>query len=250
MGYNLRIRHERDKLLRDTFGDALGGFLDKGVSGLPGVPIDVAGRFGMSNLIPGTGLLLKKADHTRDVTEIAGPVGDLATRAFQGANQAAEGNLLKAGLTVSPKAASNLAKAAEMASQGFYTDSKGKKVVDTDGYDAFVKAIGFQPNAVAKVQQATSDVLQLVAVAKLKESEIADRWAMAVFQKDSAAAQSARDEVVAWNAKNSDSPIRISYSQITKRVREMNKSKSERVASTAPKEIREEVKRELRGARQ
>ena len=56
-------------------GQAGADFVERGVSGIAGVPIDVSGRLGMGNLIPGTGLLTKKTDHTRDVAEIAGPAG-------------------------------------------------------------------------------------------------------------------------------------------------------------------------------
>ena len=56
-----------------------------------GVPIDISGRMGLGNLIPGTGLLTKKTDHTSDVAELAGPAGDLAKRAFQAGSKAMDG---------------------------------------------------------------------------------------------------------------------------------------------------------------
>ena len=246
-GYNTSLKQSRKELLNATLGDVLGEFVDKGVSGLPGAPLDVSGRFGMGNLIPATGLLLKKTDHTRDVTELAGPAGDFATRLFQGANQLVAGKPLEAGLTVSPTAARNLAKAADMATSGMYKDAKGKKVIDTDGYDAFIKAVGFQPNDVAKVQEATRVVQRRVAGARLAETEIADEWAKRVFEKDVTAAQWGQQQIRDWNARNEDSPIKIGYQQITKRVREMNKTKAERLAAAAPKEMRAAVKRELQG---
>jgi hypothetical protein len=246
LGYNIRTKHARQQFLENVLGKTFGNFADKGISGLPGMPIDIAARFGMGNMIPGTGLLTKKADHTRDVLEIAGPAGDFAARGFRAANEVTEGRLLQAGLSVAPKAAANWAKAAEMANMGFYTDTRGRKVIDTDGYDAFAKFVGFQPSAVARTQEATRDVQQLIGVAKMKESEIADRMARAVFKNDTAAAQSAREEVTAWNKRNPDSPIRITPSQIRKRVMEMRKTKEQRVAGTATKEVRAQVQRELR----
>ncbi|HPL79797.1 MAG TPA: hypothetical protein PKY40_12380, partial [Burkholderiaceae bacterium] len=108
-----------------------------------------------------------------------------------------------------------------MASTGMYRDQGGRKVIDVDGYDTFVKAIGFQPNDVAKVQQATRDVQQLVGLNKMRESEIADKWARAIFDKDEAAKADARQDVADWNADNPESPIRISMSQLLKRVKAM-----------------------------
>jgi hypothetical protein len=246
-GYNLNVKQARRQLLNDVFGEGLGGFLEKGVSGLPGAPIDVSGRLGMGNLVPGTGLFQKKEDHSRDILEVAGPAGDFVGRVFQGANQIAAGEVVKGGLTMSPTAARNLAKAGDMATTGMYRDDRGRKVIDTDGYDALVKAIGFQPRDVATTQEATRIVQQRVAAARLREKEIADEWARRVFDKDSAAAQWARGQVSDWNEKNPDSPIRIQYAQILKRVREMNKTKAQRLEAASPKEMRETVRRELTG---
>ena len=248
MGYNFSLKQARRQLLEDTLGTHAGQFLEKGVSGLPGVPLDVSGRFGMGNLIPGTGLLLKKTDHTRDVAELFGPAGDFTSRTFQAAGQIADGDPLKAAVTISPKAASNLAKAAEMATMGMYTDQRGRKVIDTDATDAVMKAIGFQPNDVARVQDATFNVQRRVAFARMTEAEIADEWAQAVFKKDQAAAQSAQKRLRDWNAANPESQIRINFqSQVLRRVREMNKSKVERLAATTPTEMRKQVTEELKG---
>jgi len=44
-------------------------------------------------------------------------------------------------------------------------------------------------------------------------------------------------------------PIRINYNQIFKRLKEMNLTKEQRIAKTAPKEIRAQVARDLAEAR-
>ena len=58
MGYNVSSKQWRMALLRDVLGKELASFVEQGVSGLPGAPVDVSGRLGMGNLIPGTGLFL------------------------------------------------------------------------------------------------------------------------------------------------------------------------------------------------
>lgn len=246
LGYNIRSKHARQKFLENVLGETLGGIADKGITGIPGMPIDVSSRFGLGNLIPGTGLATKKNDHTRDVTEILGPGGDFVTRMFQGTNMLLDGRPAAGVLQAAPKAIGNLSKAWDMHTLGFYTDTRGRKVVDTDTSDVFAKAIGFQPNAVARVQEASRDANQMVQFAKMREAEIADKWAMGVFKGDAAATQSAKEELAAWNRKNPESPIEIKQSQIRRRVKEMRKSKAERLESTSPKEIREQVRKELK----
>ena len=85
------------------FGKAMADFIDRGITGLPGSPIDVSGRMSMANLIPGTGLLLEKRDHSRDAQEVLGPVGDMAKRAFEGTNAVLDGDIKRALLSIAPK---------------------------------------------------------------------------------------------------------------------------------------------------
>jgi hypothetical protein len=89
----------------------------------------------------------------------------------------------------------------------------------------------------------------MIAFAQMKESEIADRWAMGVFKGDQTVTQSAKDELAQWNSDNPSTPIVIKPAQIRRRVHEMRMSKEERLAKTAPKEIRNAVKQELAASR-
>lgn len=132
-----------------------------------------------------------------------------------------------------------------MATTGMYRDGRGKKVIETDGIDAFFKALGFQPNDVKQVQDNTFEIQRMVGLNKLRESEIADKWAAGLFERDESKVQKARDELSRWNEDNPESPIRINPFQIAQRVRAMNMSKSERIAKTAPKELRQQVRQAL-----
>jgi hypothetical protein len=91
LGYSFSTKQARRQFLIDTLGAGAGEFLERGISGLPGVPIDVAGRLGMGNMIPGTGLLVKKEDHTKDVSEMFGPAADLVQRTYEGAGHVLDG---------------------------------------------------------------------------------------------------------------------------------------------------------------
>jgi hypothetical protein len=243
LGYNWSSKQKKRELLQAAFGKAFGGFLEKGVSGLPGVPIDVSGRLGMGNLLPATGVLKKKEDHSRDVLEVAGPAGDLVQRVGKGIGALADADPFAAGRHVVPVAMTNVIKAVEMASTGQYKDTRGKKVIDVTGGDAMVKAIGFQPNAVARASQADRAAQEMVALARLRESEIAGEWARGIAEKKPDVVQKARRQLLEWNEKNPHTPIKINLRQILQRVKTMNMSRAERIERASPKEVRQEARR-------
>ena len=126
-----------------------------------------------------------------------------------------------------------------------YRDAKGMKVLDTDGYDAALKAIGFQPNDVKKVQDASFDSQRMIGLNRLRETEIANQWAQGIFEKDADKVKAARADLAEWNETNPESPIKINFKQILQRVQKMNQTKAQRIAATAPKEIRADVRRAL-----
>jgi N12 class adenine-specific DNA methylase len=245
MGYNFSSKRAKREFLEGLFGKAGAQFVEHGITGLPGSPVDVSGRMSMANLIPGTGLLLKKTDHSRDIQELLGPVGDLVKRGFKATDLALSGEFGKAALEASPRAVANFAKGVDMANTGIYTDTRGRKVIETTGAEALAKAIGFQPQSVARVQESSWQVQNLIAQTKLRESEIAERWAQGLFEGNKEKVADARQSLQDWNEKNPDTRIKISMPQIIKRVRAMRMGKEERIAKTAPKEIRATVQREL-----
>lgn len=245
MGYNFSSKQAKRQFLEDLFGKAGAEFVEKGVTGIAGSPIDISGRMSMGNLLPGTGLLLKKPDQSRDMQELVGPVGDLVKRGWKGADLALSGEFGKALLEVSPRAVANAAKGVDMATTGVYTDTRGRKVIETDLGDAAAKFIGFQPQNVAQVQDATFTVQKMVSQNKMREAEIAEKWAQGIYEGNKAKIEEARQMVRDWNRKNPKTPIRIELPQILKRVRAMRMSKEDRIAKTAPSEIRGAVQREL-----
>jgi hypothetical protein len=249
LGYNFSSKQAKREFLAGILGEGGAMFVMKGVSGLPGVPIDVAGRLGMGNLIPGTGLLTKQADHGRDVAELLGPAGRLAEQVLKGGDALVQGELMRAAQAVAPIAAANLLKGYDMASMGMYRDDRGRKVIDTDATDAVMKAIGFQPNDVARVQHASMEVQKMIALNKLREAEIAAKWATGMFEKDWDKVKDAQEELRDWNTANPSSRIVITPQQIGRRLKDMRSSKDERIARTAPAEIRAQVKRELEATR-
>ena len=244
MGYNFSARKAKEQFLIDVFGDALAEFVDKGVSGLPGSPMDVSGRLGLGNLIPGTGLFTERTSHSRDLLEIAGPAGDLASRALSGTKKILGGDI-GAGVTdFMPTAVRNAMKGVDMAATGMYRDTKGYKVLDTNMLEAALKGVGFQPKGVSKVQEANWLNQREKNFYSMKSQEIRALWAAGIFEKDASKVQAARDAVNEWNRKNPDQRIVIRIPDVMRRVREMAKSKDQRIADTAPKAMRARMREE------
>lgn len=249
MGYNVSAKQWRKQALASIVGKELAEFLEQGVSGLPGAPIDVSGRLGMGNLLPGTGLWLTKQDRERDLLEVAGPAGDLAKRGFSAVRELMGGVMKadvsavgRAALEVSPTAVRNLAKGADMAATGMYRDQKGYKVIDTTLAEAAAKAIGFQPKSVAEVQEANSFMQRTKSFYTQTSSDIKAQWAQAVFEKDDAGLQRVRERLADWNKNNPEQPIVVKIPDVMKRVREMNKDRTDRIADTSPKALRQQMR--------
>ncbi|WP_314972826.1 PLxRFG domain-containing protein [Comamonas testosteroni] len=249
MGYNISAKQWRKELLANVVGKELGEFMEQGLSGLPGAPIDVSGRLGMGNLLPGTGLFLDKPNRERDMTEIIGPAGDLVARGFSGARDVIKGvvngDAATAGKGVlewAPTAVRNLAKGLDMAATGMYRDTKGYKVIDTTLAEAAAKAIGFQPKSVAEVQEANSFMQRSKSFYTQTSSDIKAQWADALFRKDEAAVQRVRERLADWNRDNPEQPIVVKMPDVWKRVREMGKDRSDRIADTAPKALRQRLR--------
>lgn len=249
MGYNVSAKQWRKQALASIVGKELAEFLEQGVSGLPGAPIDVSGRLGMGNLLPGTGLWLTKQDRERDLLEVAGPAGDLAKRGFSAVRELMGGVMKadvsavgRAALEVSPTAVRNLAKGADMAATGMYRDQKGYKVIDTTLAEAAAKAIGFQPKSVAEVQEANSFMQRSKSFYTQTSSDIKAQWAQAVFEKDDAGLQRVRERLADWNKNNPEQPIVVKIPDVMKRVREMNKDRTDRIADTSPKALRQQMR--------
>lgn len=242
MGYNVSAKQWRKEALAGIVGKELAEFLEQGVSGLPGAPIDVSGRLGMGNLLPGTGLLLTKQSRERDLLEVVGPAGDLVMRGFKAGGKVLTGDFGGAALEVSPTAVRNAFKGADMAASGMYKDTKGYKVIDTTLAEAVAKAVGFQPKSVAEIQEANSFMQRSKSFYSLTSSEIKAQWADALFRKDEGALARVRERLADWNQNNPEQPIVVKMPDVLKKVREMGKDRIDRIADNSPKALRQQMR--------
>jgi hypothetical protein len=247
LGYNWSTKAQKRKFIVETLGQDFAEFILHGASTLPGVPLDIQGRLGMGNLIPGTALLKQsEVDKTRDITSLAGPVGGLVQSIGKALGKAQSGDVIGAGTQILPLAFQNAIKAIDMLQMGMYRDQKGRKVMDTDAYDAFIKGVGFMPSEIAKQSRKIGELTQQVTLTRATEGNIAAKWAQGIFEHDPSKTEEARRDLIEWNRKNPETPIRIIPSQVARRVREMMLTREARVIKSTPRDVRAEAIRELR----
>jgi hypothetical protein len=241
-------KQAKKEFFASIFGQSGAEFVMSGISSLPGAPIDVSGRLGLGNIVPGTGALKPKNDASRDIMELFGPAGSLFSNYASAMGSAASGDFKRAAEVAAPLGIQNLIKGMDMAASGQYRDTRGRRVIDVNGWEAFAKSLGFQPASVKKIQEATWTQQEMVAFNRLVETKIVDKMVKARTDRKPELMIEAQEDLAEWNRDNPSSPIQINQSQVNRRVQEANKTKAQRLAAAAPKEIRESVKRELERA--
>ncbi len=244
-GLDTNMRRNKRRLAHEILGKTLGDLFLYGVSAQ--LPIDLSGRLGLGNMIPGTGLL-KPSDEQmrgRNVAEIFGPTAGMATQIGDAYDAATEGNPGKALQNLAPKAIKDLMAAGEMTKKGYATDAKGRKVVDVGLGDAVAKGVGFNPTKVAQEHRKTMPIQQDIALQKHTESAIVDQWARGIADGDEAMVNDAMKRRDNWNESNPKTPIAIRSTQIRDRVRQMATEKDARLLKQAPKEMRGTIGLEL-----
>lgn len=151
---------------------------------------------------------------------------------------AARGDLGRAVRSVVPLAVQNAVKGVEMWESGEYKDTQGRKVMDVDGIEAFIKGVVFQPSTVAMESAKLGQNMQDINLAKVTESALVDRWSRAIADGKREDLDDVRADLKAWNERNPGMPIRIKPEQIRRRIAEMRKTRGERVLKTASPEMR------------
>lgn len=139
---------------------------------------------------------------------------------------------------VLPLAIRNLMKGLDTYQTGMYRDGRGRNVVEADGLDAALKAIGLQPSRVASAQRDIGRQIEERNLYSAVKEEITDAMAQARFDKDADAAEQAAAALKKWNDTNPEAPIIIRPHTIQARVRQMMRSKAERTIANAPRPLR------------
>lgn len=142
---------------------------------------------------------------------------------------------------MAPTAIQNLAKGLDMFRTGSYRDGRGRKVMATDGTDATMKSIGFQPAEVARESRKVSIGYQQVALAKAMQSEITAAMAQGLFENDTDKVAAAQQQLRDWNERNPESRIIVSRPAVVSQLRNMRMTREDRFIKAAPKAMRSTV---------
>ena len=244
-GFNFSTKREKEAFLLNYLGDVGSMVVLRGFSGLPGVPVDVVGRFGLGNLVPGTGLLKPKKSHADDIAEFAGAPGDFAKRAYSAFENVAEGDVKGAASDLLPRSLVNVKKGADMLTTGEYRSEKGFKVNDVSAMEGVFKVIGFQPNSTAKIQDAKQQAEDIRTQASLAQAHIQEKWAQGILKGDQDLINEAREDRDRWNTRNPESRINVNMAAVVKHVQAMRQDAVQRTLSKAPKSMKEVVRTEL-----
>lgn len=246
MGYNWNTKQQRERWAKETFGQLWGEAVISGMSAF--LPVDLAGRLGVSNLVPATGLLKKSNEgrRERDVAELFGVGGSFAVMGIDAYDAANAGRMDRAMLAMAPTSVRNLAMGAEMATTGAARDlATGKKKADATPAEGVFKAFGFNPQSLAQSGQARFYESQSIAMARVTSKEIGDKWAEGVATKNQALVDQAVEDQREWNRKNPDYPIYIIGRPSFGKVRAFMQDADTRLLRSAPKRWRGTVNRNL-----
>jgi hypothetical protein len=244
LGFDTSAKGWKREFIAKTLGlgDEGADVLMRGLSAVPGIPLDVSMRMGMGNLLPGTGMLLKSTtDASRDIAELAGPAGSLLTQWKDAGKKALDGDIPGAMLGAMPGAIQNMGKAASMWMNGEARDTKGRRIMQTDEIDGFMRFLGFNPSEIARESARLSEQDRRVRLTRAVESSIADQWAQGMRDGNADAVQEARAQLQEWNDTNPESRISISSAQIKRRLKDLGEDRSARFERATPKELRGSV---------
>ena len=144
-----------------------------------------------------------------------------------------------------PKAIADIYKAVDMVQTGEYRDTRGRKVVDVSGFDAFIKSIGFQPNTVAEPRRVEWMLAQSAGMQRAVRSDVYELWANGIAENKPEKVRDAKRFVEEWNRKNPDSQIKINMKSILARVKASRMRSADRLVKATPKDMRGMLAAEL-----
>jgi hypothetical protein len=238
LGLDVNAKKARRDFVANTLGmgDVAADVAARGLSAMPGVPMDVYLRMSMGNLVPGTGMFLRSnTDRSRDVLEIAGAAGGLVAQYVDAGEKALKGDLTGAAIAATPVAIQNVGKAVGMWTTGEARDKLDRRVMEADFTDGLMRFLGFNPQAIARESEKLGMLRRSEQLAKNVEGEIASAWARALADKDQDGVREAKQRLADWNEANPEQRIKITGGQILMRVRKLRQDRAQRfITSTSP----------------
>jgi hypothetical protein len=245
LGFGTNASKTLGNAASSVFGERTADILLKGAASQMG--IDLHSRFGMGNLIPGTGALkLSSIDKSRDAVEVFGPAASVVQGVAKALENLATGHEWRAAMAVAPNAIKNLDKGVTMAATGYGEDEKGRRTVPTNELEALSKAIGFNPKAVADYGQIKRDIAQDNRMVQVKREEFTSAISDAILSGDTEARKEAMAAVRQWNLDNPKMIVSINPAAISKRVRDARAEGADRFLKTVSRPMRADAREALK----
>jgi hypothetical protein len=246
LGYSTNTKRYIDEQAEKALGKKGADFALRGMSSV--LPIDVHGRLGMQNLIPGTSYLKQsEIDRGRDVKEFFGPLGGLFDSMTTALGLLVQGLPGRAALAASPRAVQGYAQGIEMAATGAGHDRQGRKTVEVDKKDALAKFIGFNPSKVASESRVKGSNMQDLNLLRVRNQEIVNQWAYGIANNDQGEVEAAKQKLREWNRKNPEWRMTTEKlkQSIKNKARALRSSSKDRFLKSVPKEQRRRIADEM-----
>lgn len=226
VGYDLS-----ELVLRGVVNDVLG--------------MSVSSRIGAGDFVPGSRLGTADADQGRVLEGVLGApyammkdtlssagklVGGIATGDWKQSVDA-----LRAG---GPVALRNIIKGAEQLSNGYATDSKGRKIIDVTTPEALWQMTGLASARLAKAYDHDRIDKQTLAFYTQVRSDMQSQLVQALKSGDSAKVQETWDSARAWDELYPDMPLRLNAAAIRREVVLSGMRLDERTMKLLPRALR------------
>jgi hypothetical protein len=201
------IREGARNGLASIFGPVVGNVVSHGIGAAVGVDTST---FGLENLLPGSEFLASRrliGDRLADQsTALMGPAINAGIDLVKGAMQIKDGLYVKGVEAMLPSGLKGYYKAAELAANGSYTDSKGNPIgLPATGWDTAIQATGLRPSDKATQAEAQKYSIDDAELRQHRAAIIRDQILKA--GSDPAAQADAMSALQAFNAKNPLAPI-------------------------------------------
>jgi len=244
-GYSTNSKRYVRNTVSSVLGDRLGDIAINGAASQMG--IDLHSRFGMQNLLPGTGIMkMSSVDKGRDIEEFAGPAGAVVKNVGSAIENLATGKISRAAMDVAPNAFSNLAKGAKMLETGYGEDTKGRRTIQVNTAEGLAKAIGFNPKSVADFGSIKRDISQDQRLIQVKREEFTSAMVDAILSGDTEARKQAMLDMIQWNRDNVPAMrVVVNQASVMARVRAARSEGADRFMKTVSKTMKQSAREEL-----
>ena len=200
--------------------------------------MNIAGRVGIGNMIPGSRAFTADADMKKVVEEIGGPAYSAVTGWGKAFDPMSKMELEESLRALPILAVQNAAKGAYAFDRGYFTDQGGRKLEAASGWNAITQAIGFSSDAVRHAYDLDRMDRTDAAYYKAMKDDYTNEIIRGMSDGDQTRVHEAFEAVKAWNARHPEMLIAIDGASIRRAVALAGLSLNERTMRMLPRPLR------------